>query len=184
MTPKRDPLLTAARLLLMAFIGVLGVAAVAIVLAIPLVIGFQTRILAEIAQKGVETGPEMIGAIALVLAGIAVLLAMAVWFLVLLRRIVLSVGTGDPFVPENAERLARMGWLVLAGQIASIPVGALVMWIASIIEDSPAAGHAYADIHADFGFSASSLLLMLVLFILARVFRRGAEMREELEGTV
>ena len=184
MTPKRDPLLTAARLLLMAFIGVLGVVAAGIVLAIPLVIGFQNRVLVEIAKKGVDTGPEMIGAIALVLAGVAVLLAMAIWFLVLLRRIVLSVGDGDPFIPVNAERLSRMGWLVLAGQIASIPVGALVMWIASVIEDSPATSQVHADIHSDFGISASSLLLMLVLFILARVFRRGAEMREELEGTV
>ena len=181
---KRDPLLTAARLLLAAFIGVLGFAAVAIVLAIPLAIGFQTRILAEITAKGVETGPEIIGAILLVLAGVAVLLAMGVWFFVLLRRIVLSVGEGDPFIPENAERLSRMGWLILAGQIASIPVGALVIWVASLIEDSPAAANAHADLHSDFGFSFSSLLLMLVLFILARVFRRGAEMREELEGTV
>ena len=184
MTPKRDPLLTAARLLLMAFIGVIGVAAVAIVLAIPLVIGFQNRVLVEIARKGVETGPEMIGAIALVLAGVAALLAMAIYFLALLRRIVLSVGDGDPFIPDNAERLSRMGWLVLAGQIASIPVGALFLWIASVVEDSPAADQVHADFQSDFGFSFSSLLLMLVLFILARVFRRGAEMREELEGTV
>ena len=184
MTTKRDPLLTAARLLLAAFIAVLGVAAAAVALAIPLAIGFQTRVLAEIAAKGIETGPELIGAIALVLAGIAALLAMGVWFLVLLRRIVLSVGTGDPFIPENAERLSRMGWLVLAGQIASIPVGALVFWIASLVEDTPAGGHIRADFHSDFGFSFSSLLLMLVLFILARVFRRGADMREELEGTV
>jgi hypothetical protein len=184
MTPKRDLLLTAARLLLMVFIGALGLAAVAVLIGIPLVIGFQDQVLVRVAEKGIEAGPEIIGAIALILAGVAVLLAMAVYFLILLRRIVLSVGTGDPFIPENAERLSRMGWLVLAGQIASIPVGALVMWIASLVEDSPAAGHVRADFHSDFGFSFSSLLLMLILFILARVFRRGAEMREELEGTV
>lgn len=184
MTPKRDLLLAAARLLLMAFIGVLGLVTGAILIAVPLVIGFQNQVLVRIAEKGIETGPEVIGAIALVLAGVAVLLAMAIYFLILLRRIVLSVGTGDPFIPENAERLSRMGWLVLAGQIASIPVGALVMWIASLVEGSPAAGHIRADFHSDFGFSGSSLLLMLILFILARVFRRGAEMREELDGTV
>lgn len=184
MTPRPDPLLTAARLLLMLFIGVLAAAAAAIVLAIPVVIIFQHRVVAEIVAKGVETGPEIIGAILIALGGIAALLAAAVWFLVLLRRIVLSVGEGDPFIPVNAERLSRMGWLVLAGQIASIPVGAMVLWIASVVEDSPAADHAHADLHSDFGFSFGSLLLMLVLFILARVFRRGAEMREELEGTV
>lgn len=184
MTAKRDPLLTAARLMLAAFIAALGAAAAAIVLAIPVTIVFQNYALAEIAREGVKVGPEIIGAILIVLAGIAALLALGVYFFVLLRRIVLSVGEGDPFIPENAERLSRMGWLILAGQIASIPVGAMVLWIAGLIEDSPAASHVRADFHSDFGFSFSSLLLMLVLFILARVFRRGAEMREELEGTV
>ena len=182
MTAKRDPLLTASRLLLMAFIGVLSFAGVAIVLAIPLVIGFQGRVLTEAAAKGVEAGPELIGAILIVLAGVAVLLALAVYFLVLLRRIVLSVGEGDPFIPQNAERLSRMGWAALIGQLASIPAGAMVLWIASLVEDSPS--HAHADLHSDLGFSASGILLTLVLFILARVFRRGAEMRDELEGTV
>jgi hypothetical protein len=36
----------------------------------------------------------------------------------------------------------------------------------------------------DFGLSFGGVLLALVLFILARVFRKGAEMRAELEGTV
>ena len=178
MTAKRDLLLTAARLLLMIFIGVLSFAAAAIALAIPLVIGFQGRVLAEAAAKGVEAGPELIGAILIVLAGVAALLALAVYFLVLLRRIVLSVGEGDPFIPQNAERLSRMGWAALIGQLASIPAGAMVLWIASQIEDSP------GDAQSDLGISASGILLTLVLFILARVFRRGAEMREELEGTV
>ena len=182
MTPKRDLLLTAARLLLMVFIAVLSFAAGAIVLALPVVIGFQNRVLAELAKKGVDAGPEVIGAILILLAGVAALLALGVYFLVLLRRIVLSVGDGDPFIPENAERLSRMGWTVLVGQVASIPVGAMVLWIASVVEDST--DDAVADLRADFGFSGGGLLLMLVLFILARVFRRGAEMREELEGTV
>ena len=184
MTAKRDPLLTAARLMLAAFIAVLGLVAAAIVLAIPVVLAFQGQVLAEIAAKGVKVGPEIIGAILIVLAGVAALLALGVYFFLLLRRIVLSVGVGDPFIPENAERLSRMGWLILAGQIASIPVGAMVLWIASLIEDTPAASHVHADVHSDFGFSFSGLLLMLVLFILARVFRCGTEMREELEGTV
>ena len=182
MAAKRDLLLTAARLLLMFFIGVLTFAAGAIALVLPIVIGFQSRVLAEFAKKGMDAGPELIGAILILLAGVAALLALAVYFLVLLRRIVLSVGDGDPFIPENAERLSRMGWTVLIGQVASIPVGAMVLWIATLVEDTPGAGH--ADVHSDFGFSGGGLLLMLVLFILARVFRRGAEMREELEGTV
>ena len=41
-----------------------------------------------------------------------------------------------------------------------------------------------ASISVDADFSTNGLLLALVLFILARVFRTGAKMREDLEGTV
>lgn len=49
----------------------------------------------------------------------------------------------------------------------------------------------YADeaheLHAEVGgggIDASGILLVILLFILARVFRKGTEMREDLEGTV
>ena len=180
MTPrKRDPLLTAARLLLMAMIAVLGFATVLVTLAIPFIIVFQDRAMAEIAKEGITAGPEFIGAVALLLAGVAGLLGVAVYGLILLRRIVMSVGEGDPFVPANADRLARMGWLALAGQLASIPIGAMAMWVAEIVQDSDK-----VEIGDDFGFDIGGILLILILFILARVFRQGAKMREELEGTV
>ena len=180
MTPrKRDPLLTAARLLLMAMIAVLGFATALVALAIPFVIVFQDRAMAEIAKEGITAGPEFIGAVALLLAGVAGLLAVAVYGLILLRRIVMSVGEGDPFVPANADRLARMGWLALAAQLASIPIGGIAMWIAEIVQDSDK-----VKVGDEFGFDLGGILLIFILFILARVFKRGAEMREELEGTV
>ena len=40
------------------------------------------------------------------------------------------------------------------------------------------------DISIDASISLSGILLVLLLIILARVFDRGAEMREELEGTI
>ena len=43
------------------------------------------------------------------------------------------------------------------------------------------------DFHMSFddgGFDMTALLLTVILFILARVFRHGAAMREDLEGTV
>ena len=182
MAPQRDLLLSAARLVTAFFIAALGLAAAALLLSIPFLFIFQGQAVVELTKEGVEVGPGLFPSVALVLAGAALLLAMAVYFLLLLRRIVLSVGDGDPFIPENADRLSRMGWTVLAGQLAAIPVGALVAWIAHQVEDTPARAHFKFD--SDFGFSGSGLLLMLVLFILARVFRRGAEMRDELEGTV
>lgn len=184
MTQRRDPLLATARLLLVIFIGAMGAGVVGLLLAIPVTFGFQGYLLGELAKRGVEAGPGLIGTLALALAGCAALLALGVYFMMLLRRIVLTVGEGDPFIPENAVRLSRMGWLVLIGQVASIPVGAAVVWLAKTIEDAPPRVHVHADVYSDFGFSGGGILLMLVLFILARVFKRGAELQEELEGTV
>ncbi len=177
--PRKDLLLTAARFLLIAFIAILAFAATMVALAIPFIVAFQDRALAEIAKEGISVGPEFIGALALLLAGIAALLALAIYFLVLLRRIVLSVGEGDPFVPANGDRLARMGWVALAGQLASLPIGGIAMWVAEIVEDKDK-----FSIGDDFGLDLGGFLLVLILFILARVFRQGARMREELEGTV
>ena len=85
-----------------------------------------------------------------------------------------SVGAGDPFAPVNATRLARMGWLMIGVQLSSVPIGALAMWI----------GERVKDVDFEFGISGQGIMLALVLFILARVFRHGAAMRDELEGTV
>jgi Protein of unknown function (DUF2975) len=92
----------------------------------------------------------------------------------LLRRLIDSVALGDPFVPENARRLASMAWLTLALQALAITVAAFTGWVEYLT----------GPFGRQFGFSLGGVLLALVLFILARVFRRGAAMREELEGTV
>lgn len=178
-TIKRDPLLLAAQILLWFFIGVLGLSLVAVAIGTPAAAIFQDRIIAEAAAKGITAGPELVGAVLVILVAVAAFLALAIYFLVLLLRIVGSVKDGDPFVAINAERLSRMGWIALAGQIAMIPVGALLMWIAEITKDIE-----NVHVDSDFGLNLEGILLVLILFILARVFRQGAAMREDLEGTV
>jgi hypothetical protein len=100
------------------------------------------------------------------------LLAIYGWFLLTLRRIVDSVMAGSPFVAINADRLTRMGWI------------AVLMKAVALIE-SGAMAHGAPEI-ARFAsrFPGPNLVMILVLFILARVFRQGAAMREDLEGTV
>ncbi len=175
-----DPLLAAAQILLIFLIGVLGFAILMMAIGLPALVIFQDEVVAGMAAEGVANGADLILPIALVLAGAIGLIGLAVYFLVLLRRIVSSVGEGDPFAPVNADRLSRMGWVALAGQIAALPIGAVVAWIAVQVGDQ------VENIHIDeeMGVSLSGLLLILVLFILARVFRHGAAMREDLEGTV
>ncbi len=174
----KDPLLTIARIVLMFFIVILGIAAAALVIALPVMLFNQSALLAELAADGKDAVPGLIPAAAFVLIAAAGLMALGVYFLLLLRRIVNSVGEGDPFIPQNADRLSRMAWVAIFGQAAAVPVGIAVIWIAGIAADSD------EHVHADFGFSGTGVLLVLILFILARVFRKGTEMREELEGTV
>jgi Protein of unknown function (DUF2975) len=174
-----DPLLTGANVLLLFFIGIIGLSAVMLALGGPASLIFQDRIVAAFASDGVTGAARMFPALSVVLLALAALLGLAVYFLILLRRIAKSVGDGDPFIPVNAQRLSRMGWVVVVGEVASVPIGAAVYWVASIVEDSD-----NVRVDDDFGVTATGILLILVLFILARVFRHGAAMRDDLEGTV
>jgi hypothetical protein len=94
-----------------------------------------------------------------------------------MRAIIESVGEGDPFIPVNAQRLNVMAWLLLTVEILAVLVGAMRVQLANstgMAMDSPS----YRIYDLD------GLLMVITLFILARVFRHGAAMRADLEGTV
>lgn len=174
-TRPRDPLLTAARLLLTVCMGLALLVASATALAVPAVIIFSGKVLSHLsAENGHALGWDTIWAINSILALASLMAALAFGWLRLLRRIVDSVAEGDPFAPENSERLSRMGWLTVAIEAISIPIGGIGQWLAATIKDAT----------SDFGISIGGVLLALVLFILARVFREGTRLRAELEGTV
>jgi hypothetical protein len=91
-----------------------------------------------------------------------------------LLAIVETVRAGDPFVAANASRLRAIGWVLLALQLLSLVVGAIVKAIST-----PA-----HPIDIDGGFSINGWLAVLLTFLLARVFAEGTVMRDDLEGTV
>jgi hypothetical protein len=95
----------------------------------------------------------------------------------ILKRLLAMVGTvraGDPFVAANASRLQAIGWALLALQLFSLVIGAIGKAVST-----PA-----HPVHLDAGFSINGWLAVLLTFVLARVFAEGAQMREDLEGTV
>lgn len=175
-----DPLLTAARWLINFFIAVLGLLIIAFAVALPALLLNQDRFLKALAADGhTVVAPQFFVGVSLTMVLLAVTAALGIWFLLLLRQIVGTVAAGDPFIHDNADRLSKMGWIALGAQVVSIPLAAAVIWIAGMVED-----HDSARMDNDVGFDGGGLVLILVLFILARVFRQGARMREELEGTV
>ena len=91
-----------------------------------------------------------------------------------LLAIVDTVGAGNAFVPENAERLQTIAWTGLLLELLHLVVGAIAKGVSS-------PSH---PLDINWSFSFTPWLAVLLLFVLARVFEEGARMREELEGTV
>jgi hypothetical protein len=159
-----DPLLSITQKLLRALSALLFFLA-GLVLAIALIgliFGVHTSPYAT--TPGGEDSP-------LLFLAIAAPLAIYGWFLLTLEKIVGSVKAGSPFVAINADRLARMGWIALLLKLVSLAESGLM----------PAMPYALRFASR---LSGPDVLVILVLFILARVFRQGAAMHADLEGTI
>lgn len=174
-TLRTDPLLGLAKALLTFTMVMLVIGMVGIGIGFAAIVAMHDLVVAKlVANGGAGSSYWLILALLPLLAG---LLMASYRFAEKLRAIVRTVEEGDPFTPVNAERLRAMAWISVAIQIVSLPVGIL----GSMIEE---ATDKAANVNVEAGISTNGLLLALVLFILARVFRTGAQMREDLEGTV
>lgn len=176
-TKPKDPLLGAAKVLIVLaqIVMIIGMVALGIGIGALLTVGMPELM----AKLGEADSPELtVGFIAAAMLVGMGLLYLGLRFFKELLGIVNSVGEGDPFRPENAQRLSRMGWITVIAQAALLPLAGIAALVAPHIDK--------ADVHARFdgGLDGGGILLTLILFILARVFREGTRMREELEGTV
>lgn len=176
MTSKpRDPLLIAARFILIFMMAVMAVVIVACAIGAVATLAVHGMLVTELAEHDIPAAAAW--AIPPLLALVAGGGVLGFLFFRNLYRIVGTVGDGDPFTPENAARLSAMGWIVVAVHVLAIPLLGIAAWVARVAKES-------AHFHFDGGLDLGGVLLALILFILARVFREGARMREELEGTV
>src|SRR4029453_15610831 len=89
-----------------------------------------------------------------------------------LRRIFMTLTAGDPFHPDNVRRLRLIGGMLAAlglGRSVGGGVGPLVP-----VNKGAQAG----------GFNPPAWFSVLVVFVLAEVFREGARLRREAELTI
>ena len=156
------------------------IAAAALAIALPVLLFMQDRINLELAEEYAgSVGPlpilPIVAVIVLALAAIVLLYL----FFGKLRRIIGTVGEGDPFVPDNADRLSAMAWMMLGVYLLGIAISVVGVTVTNWASQLDG-----VHVSSGISFDASSILLVIILFILARVFRHGAAMREDLEGTV
>ena len=170
----RPNLLSTTRLVLRVLVGLnflfgAGIAAILVTsLVAPLWLQTALGFRAE-APAGLMTGARLIMVIGI--AGVP----LAYLVLARLLAIVAAVRNGDPFIPQNADRLLSIAQALLGIQVLHLAVDG-VCAIFSTPSDP-----------LDMGWGNSSIdgwLAVLLTFVLARVFAAGTQMRADLDGTV
>lgn len=164
-------LLRIATLFSLFLITVLGLALGALVLAM---LGIVHLPIPANEVQGMPIGQILaVGALAVTTGMICVALVACMFLLT--ARIIDTASSGDPFVTENADRLNRIACLLLAAQLAGLLFDVAMNFFPEKLASNVSVG---------FDVSASGILAALLIFVLAQIFRRGSEMRAELEGTV
>lgn len=118
--------------------------------------------------KVLENGPRVISvlaAIALYLGGILVIVGS-------LRRIFTTLTAGDPFHPDNVARLRLIGLMLAALELGRYAFWAIGAWLLPLINKGEPS------------LSLTAWFSVLVVFVLAEVFREGARLRREAELTI
>jgi len=149
----------------------IGVAAITLMVAAALLFTVNPDLLDDVSlSSGQLAGrwPAVTGGLAaasLYMAGVLVIVGS-------LRRIFVTLTAGDPFHPNNVRRLRLIGIMLGVLELGRYAVWALGAWML------PGAGREQPNMSLTAWFS------VLVVFVLAEVFREGARLRREAELTI
>jgi succinate dehydrogenase/fumarate reductase cytochrome b subunit len=175
-----DSLLLSGKMIARLLQGVCAFAGTVVLLLIPIVLLLSQDMLpgfGKIESDIIEASPL---SVITILAMLALIIAALFSFFGKLRMIIVSAGEGDPFTPENASRLNAMAWLFLGVKVMALAVGGLRLYLANLVINDANGGDAL-----NFSlYDLDALVIIIVLFILARIFRHGTAMRDDLNGTV
>lgn len=149
--------------------GVIGVPLLSIGLYASLSDGAATLGGIEALADGVSPGNFVIA-----LGLLCVIVPGLIYICVQMRRILLTLVEGDPFVPENAGRLTRIGIAIAAMELVRVATLLVVRAMPGLAGDAPPK------------LSTQLILWISVaaLFILSQVFREGTRLRDEEKMTI
>ena len=148
-----------------------GVGAAALLAVAGLLLSVNPALLADVkgpdGAQFAERAPVVVGgllAAGAYMAGVLVIIGV-------LRRIFMTLTAGDPFHPENVGRLRLIALVLAALELGRYAVWGISAWLPGV-----------RDVRPD--FSLTAWFSVLVVFVLAEVFREGARLRREAELTI
>ena len=143
--------------------------AIGLVLAIPASFIFEPTFIAFFSKKPAHIDPSWLMPTLRIWVVLAFGMVAAVHVsLSRLLDVVETVRTGDPFVPENAVRLNTIAWCALFNELLRLVFGLLAATMNAAGSNIP------------WQFSITGWLAVVLLFVLARVFEEGTQMRDDL----
>lgn len=155
------------------FIGLwVGVVAVALITCAALLLSFNPDLLPGViaTREGgeiIHRGPVWAAGLAaagVYMGGVLVIVGS-------LRRIFATLTAGDPFHPDNVNRLRLIGLMLAGLELGRYAVWAASAWLPGVKTVEPT-------------LSLTAWFSVLVVFVLAEVFREGARLRREAELTI
>lgn len=150
---------------------VVGVGGAGLLALAALLFAFNPSLLANVHLAGgaqyAERAPLMFGG----LAAAGLYMASVLVIIGALRRIFVTLTAGDPFHPENVNRLRIIGLMLAALELGRYAVWGISAWLPWVHDVRPS-------------FSLTAWFSVLVVFVLAEVFREGARLRREAELTI
>jgi hypothetical protein len=106
-------------------------------------------------------------------------LALFLWVLTLLRRILATTAGGHPFDPVNPRRLNTLGWIILSAAVISSLLEYLVSrWVLARVEVVTVSLSPPINIHQEW------ILCGLLVLVLAAIWKEAVRMAEEQSLTV
>jgi Protein of unknown function (DUF2975) len=149
----------------------IGLGAVALALLAALLFSFNPDLFPQVLSANVATvasrGPLFAGMLlifGLSIGGVLVIVHS-------LRRIFVTLTAGDPFHPHNVKRLRLIGLMLAALECGRYAVWGLSPFLPWVKRVEP-------------NFNLTAWFSVLVVFVLAEVFREGARLRREAELTI